>query len=522
MPKFLNAMSEMRRRRRRRHENELRFNCLDSKQENRTKTYNAQPKVVVNMDVCSPRNSSTIETSNFQSTAVVNSEPLEYDDDIYLTQLNSKDVCTSDHSKVGQLTYDKGQEFLYIKSEEIADTYNAHPKVVVNSQSEYDIPTTHVNSMDVCSSKNSSTIETSNFQSTAVVNSEPLEYDDDIYLTQLNSKDVCTSDHSKVGQLTYDKGQEFLYIKSEEIADTYNAHPKVVVNSQSEYDIPTTHVNSMDVCSSKNSSTIETSNFQSTAVVNSEPLEYDDDIYLTQLNSKDVCTSNHSKVGQLTYDEGQEFLCIKSEEIAEDKTPEVTDNFMLYEINARNSVVLNVNQLNTEFDKHTKNHASEIVVTQHLQLPRSENSKIRIQNAATSKIATANDTTTNRLIPQTPYFVEIPGKSSLQQKASSGRKVASLKINKTRHAKMLTNFSEGTSKCACHLNPMKNVDVHSNLELKDFFERMFEETRKLKLEDRQTIKTELLKAVSQAQEDVEAGKFCEKCYTMLAQPKKRC
>ncbi|XP_039963317.1 uncharacterized protein LOC120776599 isoform X1 [Bactrocera tryoni] len=302
---------------------------------------------------------------------------------------------------------------------------------------------------------------------------------------------------------------------------TCNAQPNVVVNSQSEYDIPITHVNSMDVLSPKNSSTIENSNFQSMAVVKSEPLEYNDDIYLTQLNSKDVCTSNRRKVGQLTYDKDQDFLYIKSEEIGEDKNPEVAGNVMLYEINARNPVVLNVNQLNTESGKHTKNHASEIAVTQHLQLPHSENSKIRKQNTI-SKIFTTNGTTTNRLIPKTPYFLEIPGTSSLLQKASSGRKVASLKINKTPHAKILTNFSEGTSKCACHSNPMKNVDVHSNLELKDFFERMFEETRKLKLEDRQTIKTELLKAVSQAQEDVEAGKFCERCYTMLAQPKKRC
>ncbi|XP_018786195.1 PREDICTED: uncharacterized protein LOC108967323 isoform X1 [Bactrocera latifrons] len=292
-----------------------------------------------------------------------------------------------------------------------------------------------------------------------------------------------------------------------------NAQPKVVVNSQSEYDIPITHVNPVDVCFPKNSSLSETSNFHSTAVVKSEPLEYNDDIYLTQLNSK---------VGQLTYDKGQEFLYVKSEEIAEDKNPEVAYNLMLYEINERNPVVLNVNQLNTDSDKHTKNDASEIAVTQHLQLPHSENSKIRMQNTTISNISTTNGIKTKRLIPKTPYFVEIPGTSSLLQKASSRRKVASLKINKTPNAKILTNFSEETSKCACHLNPMKNVDVHSNLELKDFFERMFEETRKLKLEDRQTIKTELLKAVSQAQEDVEAGKFCERCYTMLAQPKKRC
>ncbi|XP_018786286.1 PREDICTED: uncharacterized protein LOC108967323 isoform X2 [Bactrocera latifrons] len=135
MPKFVNARSAKRRRRRRKHENELRFNCLDSKQENRIKICNAQPKVVVNsqseydipithvnpVDVCFPKNSSLSETSNFHSTAVVKSEPLEYNDDIYLTQLNSK---------VGQLTYDKGQEFLYVKSEEIAEDKN--PEVAYN------------------------------------------------------------------------------------------------------------------------------------------------------------------------------------------------------------------------------------------------------------------------------------------------------------------------------------------------------------------------------------------------------
>ncbi|XP_014103007.2 uncharacterized protein [Bactrocera oleae] len=268
-----------------------------------------------------------------------------------------------------------------------------------------------------------------------------------------------------------------------------------------------------------NSLTTKTCNDQSTVVVKSELFEYEDDIPLTQVNSEDVCIAKRKK--QAAYIQAKEFESprsyIKSEEITEDKNPELTNNFILYEINEINpSIVVNVNELNSD--------------TQRLQKPsHSENSKMvwniskinRMQNKTISNNPTTNSTATNRLIPKTQHFVEIPGTSSSKQKASSGRKVTAIKISGTPNGKVITTFSEATRKCACHLNPMKNVDVHSNLELKDFFETMFEETRKLKIEDRQAVKTELLKAVSQAEEDVEAGKFCEKCYTMFAQSKKR-
>lgn len=139
----------------------------------------------------------------------------------------------------------------------------------------------------------------------------------------------------------------------------------------------------------------------------------------------------------------------------------------------------------------------------------------------TNSMQNTNYTTSNRLFPKIHNFLEIAGTSTSKQKTSNVRKVASPNINGNPIGKVITSFSEETSKCACHLNPMKNVDIHSNLELKDFFEIMFDATCKLKIESRQTVKTELLKAISQAEEDVEAGKFCEKCYTMLAQSKKR-
>ncbi|XP_053956733.1 uncharacterized protein LOC128862239 [Anastrepha ludens] len=85
--------------------------------------------------------------------------------------------------------------------------------------------------------------------------------------------------------------------------------------------------------------------------------------------------------------------------------------------------------------------------------------------------------------------------------------------------KPLASYSELEKRCDCHIYPVKGAEAYTTFELKDFFEEMFEKTRKLSIERRQMVKMELLKAVCRAEEDVEAGNFCEKCYTILAQSK---
>uniref|UniRef100_A0A0A1WMX3 Uncharacterized protein n=1 Tax=Zeugodacus cucurbitae TaxID=28588 RepID=A0A0A1WMX3_ZEUCU len=297
-------------------------------------------------------------------------------------------------------------------------------------------------------------------------------------------------------------------------------------------------LNSPDSKQDNSTTTIDTSNDQPVVVIKSENFDSDDDIPLTQvkrhLNTNDDFFSKRRKLEQPVYIKPEECSSssppqyIKTEEFTEGSNPEVIDNFIIYEINEVNSS----NELNTKRKSGTilKSQKPEIAEAQCLPPAHSsENlttvwtiSKVnRTQNATQSKNSTTNAKMSNRTNTKIHNFSELPGTSSSKQKASSVRKIATTKVHDTPIRKVITSFDEVTNKCTCRLNPMKNVDMFSNLELKDFFERMFEEARKLKIEARQTVKTELLKAVSQAEEDVEAGKFCEKCYTIRAQPKKR-
>ncbi|XP_054733004.1 uncharacterized protein LOC129240949 isoform X2 [Anastrepha obliqua] len=98
-------------------------------------------------------------------------------------------------------------------------------------------------------------------------------------------------------------------------------------------------------------------------------------------------------------------------------------------------------------------------------------------------------------------------------------KISPIKICTKPAKKPLVSYSELEKRCDCNIYPVKGAEVYTKFELKDFFEEMFEKTRKLSIERRQMVKMELLKAVCRAEEDVEAGNFCEKCYTILAQSK---
>ncbi|XP_036347922.1 uncharacterized protein LOC118757305 [Rhagoletis pomonella] len=82
------------------------------------------------------------------------------------------------------------------------------------------------------------------------------------------------------------------------------------------------------------------------------------------------------------------------------------------------------------------------------------------------------------------------------------------KSKKRKHTDVEADEKNDTVKNYHHIS----TDVFTQLELKDFFERAFEETRKLSIRRRQIIKMWLFKAVCKAQEDVEAKKFCAPCY----------
>ncbi|XP_067642587.1 proteoglycan 4-like isoform X2 [Eurosta solidaginis] len=89
-------------------------------------------------------------------------------------------------------------------------------------------------------------------------------------------------------------------------------------------------------------------------------------------------------------------------------------------------------------------------------------------------------------------------------------------------AELLNNTSNITNvnlKCECFRESTdKTSDLYTKLDLKDFFGKMFEETRKLSFQKRKTIKAELLKAVCKAEEDAEAGMLCANCYTVTSAP----
>ncbi|XP_023303631.2 uncharacterized protein LOC111685596 isoform X1 [Lucilia cuprina] len=63
-------------------------------------------------------------------------------------------------------------------------------------------------------------------------------------------------------------------------------------------------------------------------------------------------------------------------------------------------------------------------------------------------------------------------------------------------------------KCLCSLTAASRDNSNNNLELKDFFQKMFEETRKLNKTQQRKVKMLLLQAISESEELMEQGKCC--------------
>lgn len=205
--------------------------------------------------------------------------------------------------------------------------------------------------------------------------------------------------------------------------------------------------------------------------IKSEPIEANNPISTTSPMTAEITSTAPS-------------VQVKSEEEEVYDSAPVTDSFVIYEFDETVKPAFDV-----ALTKSFPPSIQPIIINTKLRKKRKLNANSATTSTPAKKVA----------------------KAPLQQLADVNVAIPTTSSSVTAHPlKSTQNATELKVKCLCHLGNTSGP-ISNGMDLRIFFEEMFEQTRQLSKSQQRSIKLALLEAISEAEEYVDAGKCCEKC-----------